>query len=80
MHSGDKASPIVYFTLLVGENCSHMMINRTLEHVHLNVLMISSLLIVLTDRQDNLILSDHIHMTYEEKTYIQHSMIIINTF
>ena len=30
MHSGDKASPIVYFTLLVGEHCSHMMINRTL--------------------------------------------------
>ena len=25
-----------------------------------------------TDRQDNLFLSDHIHMTYEEKTYIQH--------
>ena len=46
MHSGDKASPIVYFTLLGGEHCSHMMINRTLEHVHHNVLMISSLLIV----------------------------------
>ena len=37
MHSGDKASPIVYFTLLVGEYCSHMMIKRTLEHVHHNV-------------------------------------------
>ena len=35
-----------YFTLLVGEHCSHMMINRTLEHKHHNVLMISSLLIV----------------------------------
>ena len=46
MHSGKKASPIVYFTLLVGEHCSHMMINRTLEHVYHNVLMISSLLIV----------------------------------
>ena len=46
MHSGDKASPIVYFTLLVREHCSHMMINRTLEHVHHNVLMIFSLLIV----------------------------------
>ena len=46
MHSGDKASPIVYFTLLVGEHCSHMMINRTFEHVHHNVLMIFSLLIV----------------------------------
>ena len=39
MHSGDKDSPIVYFTLLVGEYCSHMMIKRTLEHVHHNVLM-----------------------------------------
>ena len=29
MHSGDKASAIVYFTLLVGEHCSDMMINRT---------------------------------------------------
>ena len=49
MHSGDKASPILYFTLLVGEHSSHMMINRTLEHVHRtrNVLMISSLLIVI---------------------------------
>ena len=46
MHSGDKASPIVYFTLLVGEYCSHMMIKRKLQHVHHNVLMISSLLIV----------------------------------
>ena len=47
MHSDDKASPmIVYFTLLVGEHCSHMMINRTLEQVHHNVLMIFSLLIV----------------------------------
>ena len=36
MHSGDKASPLVYFTLLVGKHCSHMMINRTLEHVHHN--------------------------------------------
>ena len=49
MHSGDKASPIFYFTLLVGEHSSHEMINRTLEHVHhtRNVLMISSLLIVI---------------------------------
>ena len=46
MHSGDKASPIVYFTLLVGEHCSHVMINRALEHVYHDVLMISSLLIV----------------------------------
>ena len=46
MHSSDQALPIVYFTLLVGDNCSHMMINRILEHVHHNVLMISSLLIV----------------------------------
>ena len=46
MHSGDKASPIVYFTLLVGEHCSHMKINRTLEHVHHHALMISSSLIV----------------------------------
>ena len=46
MHSVDKASPIVSFTILVGEHCSHMMINRTLEHVHHNVLIISSLLIV----------------------------------
>ena len=37
---------IAYFTLLVGEQCSHMMINRTLEHKHHNVLMISSLFIV----------------------------------
>ena len=46
MQSSDEASPIVYFTLLVGEHCSHMMINRTLEHVHHNVLMISLLFIV----------------------------------
>ena len=46
MHSSDKASPIVYFTLLVGEYCSHMMIKRTLEHAHHSVSMISSLLIV----------------------------------
>ena len=46
MHSGDKAPPIVYFTLIVGEHCSHMMINRTLEHVHHNALIMSSLLIV----------------------------------
>ena len=38
---------IAYFTLLVREHCSHMMINRPLEHKHHNVLMISSLLIVL---------------------------------
>ena len=37
---------IAYFSLLVGEHCSHMMINRTFEHKHHNVLMISSLLIV----------------------------------
>ena len=37
---------IAYFTLFVGEQCSHMMINRTLEYKHHNVLMISSLLIV----------------------------------
>ena len=37
---------IADFTLLVGEHCSHMMINRTLEHTHHDVLMISSLLIV----------------------------------
>ena len=37
---------IAYFTLLVGEHRSHMMINRTLEHKPHNVLMISSLLIV----------------------------------
>ena len=36
---------IAYFTLLVGEHCSHMMINKTLEHNHHKVLMISSLLI-----------------------------------
>ena len=46
MHCSDKASPIDYFTLLVGEHCSHIMINRTLEHVHHIVLMISSSLIV----------------------------------
>ena len=38
---------IAYFTLLVGEHCSHMMINRKLEHKHHTVLMISSLLIVI---------------------------------
>ena len=38
---------IAYFTLLVGEHCSHMIINRTLEHKHHNVLMILSLLIVI---------------------------------
>ena len=37
---------IAYFTLLVGEHCSHMMINRTLEHKHHNALMTSSLFIV----------------------------------
>ena len=37
---------IAYFTLLVGEHCSKMMINRTFGHKHHNVLMISSLLIV----------------------------------
>ena len=37
---------IAYLTLLVGEHCSHMMINRTWEHKHYNVLMISLLLIV----------------------------------
>ena len=36
---------IAYFTLLVGEQCSHMMINRTLKHKLHNDL-ISSLLIV----------------------------------
>ena len=36
---------ITYFTLLAGEHCRHMMINRTLEHNHHDVLMISSLLI-----------------------------------
>ena len=46
MHSGDKATSTVYLTLLVGEHCSHIMINRTLEHVHHNVLMISSFLSV----------------------------------
>ena len=35
---------IAYFTLLVGEHCSHMMKNRRLEHKHHKVLMISSLL------------------------------------
>ena len=34
---------IAYFTLLVGEHCSHMIINRTLEHKHHNVLIISSM-------------------------------------
>ena len=38
---------IAYFTLLVGEHCSHKIINRTLEHKHHNALMIYSLLIVL---------------------------------
>ena len=37
---------IAYFTLLAGEHCSHMMINRTLENTHHNVLIISSMLIV----------------------------------
>ena len=37
---------IAYFTLLVGEHCSHMMINRTLENKRHYVLMVSSLLIV----------------------------------
>ena len=37
---------IAYFTLLVEEISSHVMINRTLKHKHHNVLMISSLLIV----------------------------------
>ena len=37
---------IAYFTLLVGEHCTHLITNRTLEHKHYNVLMISSLLIV----------------------------------
>ena len=37
---------IAYFTLLVGEHCSHMMINKTLEHKHHNILLMSSLLIV----------------------------------
>ena len=37
---------IAYFALLVGVHCSHMMINRTLEHKHHNLLMISLLLIV----------------------------------
>ena len=37
---------IAYFTLLVREHCSHMIINRILEHKHHNELMISSLLIV----------------------------------
>ena len=37
---------IAYFTLSVGEHCSHMMIDRTLEHKHHNDLMISSLSIV----------------------------------
>ena len=37
---------IAYFTLLVGEHCSHSMKNRRLEHKHHKLLMISSLLIV----------------------------------
>ena len=37
---------IAYFTLFVGEHCTHLITNRTLEHKHHNVLMISSLLIV----------------------------------
>ena len=36
---------MAYLTLLVGEQCSYMMINRPLEHKHHNVLMISSLII-----------------------------------
>ena len=36
---------IAYFTLLVREHCSYMMINRTLEHKYHNDLMIPSLLI-----------------------------------
>ena len=47
---------IAYFTLLMGKHNSHMMINRTLEHKHHNVLMISSLLIGL-----NNILFDNYH-------------------
>ena len=39
---------IAYFTLLVGEHCSRMMINGAFEHKHHNVLMICSLLIVYT--------------------------------
>ena len=38
---------IAYFTLLVVEQCSHMMINKTMEHKHHNVLMISSLSIII---------------------------------
>ena len=37
---------IAYFTLLVGEYCSNMMINKTLKHKQHNVIMISALLIV----------------------------------
>ena len=37
---------IVCLTLLVGQHCSNMMIHRTFEHKHHNLLMISSLLIV----------------------------------
>ena len=37
---------IAYFTLLVGEYCTYLIINRTLEHKHHSVLMIYSLLIV----------------------------------
>ena len=46
-HSSRKKELLIaYFTLLVGEHCSHMMENRRLEHKHHTVLMISSLLIV----------------------------------
>ena len=34
-----KELRIAYFTLLVGEHCSHMMINRAFEHKHHNVLI-----------------------------------------
>ena len=37
---------IAYFTLLMGEHCTHLIINGSLEHKHHNVLMISKLLIV----------------------------------
>ena len=37
---------IAYFTLFLGEYCSHMMLNRTLKHKHHKILMNSPLFIV----------------------------------
>ena len=59
---------IAYFTLLVGEHRTHLIINRTLEHKHHNALIISSLLIV-NALYPNVALGSHTFLKAKFKTF-----------